>query len=59
MCNSDRLSRLPLTVHPENVPTPPETITLLGHLANVPLVASLSKSMTDHDPTLTKVKQFT
>ena len=39
MCNADALSRLPLTVHPENVPRPPETIALLEHLATVPLTA--------------------
>ena len=59
MCNADGLSRLPLAVQPENVPTPPETIALLEHLANVPLAASQIKSMTDRDPILTKVKQFT
>ena len=59
MCNADALSRLPLTAHPENVPRPPETIALLEHLANVPLTASQIKSMSDHDPTLAKVKQFT
>ena len=57
MCNADALSRL--TAHPEIVPRPPETIALLEHLANVPLAASQIKSMTDCDPTLAKVKQFT
>ena len=59
MCNADALSCLPLIVHPKNVPRPPETIALLEHLANVPLTASRIKSMTDRDPTLAKVKQFT
>ena len=59
MCNADALSRLPLTAHPEIVPRPPETIALLEHLASVPLAASQIKSMTDRDPTLSKVKQFT
>ena len=59
MCNANALSHLPLTAHPEIVPRPPETIALLEHLANVPLAASQIKSMTDRDPTLAKVKQFT
>ena len=58
MCNADALSRLPLTDHPESLPKPPETIVLLEHLASVPLAASQIKSMTDHDPTPAKVKQF-
>ena len=59
MCNADALSHLPLTAHPENVPRPPETITLLECLANVTLAASQIKSMIDRDPTLAKVKQYT
>ena len=58
MCNADALSHLPLTDHPQSIPKPLETIALLDHLARFPLAASQIQSMTDCDPTLTKVKQF-
>ena len=40
MCNTAALSRLPLPIHPTNVPMQPETITLLAQLASVPLTAT-------------------
>ena len=59
MSNADALSRLPLAECPESVLKPPETIALLEHLAIVPLTASQIRNITDCDPTLAKVKQFT
>ena len=37
----------------------PETITLLKQLASVPLTATQVRKMTDHDPVLAKMKQYT
>ena len=48
-----------LLVHFETVPMPPETIVLLKQLANVPLAAIQICKITDHDPVLAKVKQYT
>ena len=59
MCNADALSRLPLPDCPTTVPMPPETIALLEQLASVPLTATQIRNMTDRDPVLTKVKQYT
>ena len=59
MCNADALSRLPLPDCPTNVPMPPETIALLEQLASVPLTAAQIRKMTDRDPVLAKVKQYT
>ena len=39
MCNADGLSRLPLSVQPENFPTPLKTIAQQEHSDNVPLEA--------------------
>ena len=50
---------MPLPECPPSVPKPPETITLLEHLAKVPLTSTQIRSMTDHDPTLAKVKHLT
>ena len=59
MCNADALSRLPLPDCPDNVPTPPETIALLEQLTNVPLMSNQIRSMTDRDPVLARVKEYT
>ena len=59
MCNADALSRLPLPDCPTTVPMPPETIALLEQLASIPLTATQIQNMTDRDPVLTKVKQYT
>ena len=59
MCNADALSCLPLPDCPTNVPMPPETIALLEQLASVPLTAAQIRKMTDRDPVLAKVKQYT
>ena len=48
-----------LLVHFETVPMWPETIALLEQLASVPLTATQICKMTDHDPVLAKVKQYT
>ena len=59
MCNADALSRLPLPDCPTNVPMPPETIALLEQLASIPLTAAQICKMTDRDPVLPNVKQYT
>ena len=59
MCNADALSRLLLPDCPNNVPTPPETIALLEHLTYVPLTSTQIWSMTDRDPVLARVKEYT
>ena len=59
MCNADALSRLPLPDCPDNVPTPPETIALLEQLTHVPLTSTQIRSMTDRDPVLACVKEYT
>ena len=56
--NADALSRLPCSSQPSSVPTPPETVHLMEHLASTPVTASQIKLHTDRDPLLSKVKQF-
>ena len=58
MCNADAL-RLPLPDCSTTVPMPPETIALLKQLASVPLTVTQIQNMTDRDPVLVKVKQYT
>ena len=59
MFNTDALSSLSLPDCPTNVSWPPETILLFEQLVNVPLTATQICKMTDHDPVLAKVKQYT
>jgi len=59
MGNTDELSRLPLPEFPAHVPFPPETIALMEQVATMPMSASQIRTMTDHNPVLAKVKQFT
>ena len=59
MCNTDALSCLPLPGCPTNVSMPPETIVLFEHLVSVPLTATQIHKMTDNNPVLAKVKQYT
>ena len=59
MCNADALSRLPLPDCPATVPMPPEITALLEQLASVPLTATQILNMTDQDPVLAKMKQYT
>ena len=59
MGNADGLSRLPLPDSPDHVPSPPENITLMEQLANMPMSASQLRTMTNRNPILAKVKQFT
>ena len=59
MCNADALSCLPLPDCPDNVPTPSETIALLEQLTHVPLISTQIWSMTDRDPVLARVKEYT
>ena len=59
MGNADGLSRLPLFEWPVNVPSPPETIALMEQLATMPLSATQFRTMTNCNPVLAKVKQFT
>ena len=50
---------LSLLVHFETVPMPLETIALLEQLASVALTATQICKITDHDPVLAKVNQYT
>ena len=59
MCNANALSCLPLPDCPTTVPMPPETIALLEELASIPFTATQIQNMTDRNPVLTKVKQYT
>ena len=43
---------------PSSVPTPPETVYLMEHLASTPVTASQIRVHTNRDPLLSKVKQF-
>ena len=56
--NADRLSRLPLSEAPEEVPQPPETVFLMDHLATVPVSAAQIRTHTERDPTMSKVRQL-
>ena len=49
----------PNLLHFETVPISPETIVLLEQFASVPLTATQICKMTDHNPILAKVKQYT
>ena len=48
-----------LLVHFETVPMLSEAIALLEQLASVPLTATQIRKITDHNPVLAKVKQYT
>ena len=45
-CNADALSRLPLASAPAEVPTPPELVLLVEHLADFPVTAGHIRSWT-------------
>jgi len=57
--NADALSRFPLPESPPTVPIPPETVTIMEHLSQIPLTAAKPRQQTDCDPTLLKVKCYT
>ena len=56
--NADAFSRLPHCSLPSSVPTPPETVHLMEHLASTPVTASQIRAHTNRDPLLSKVKRF-
>ena len=57
--NADALSRLPLSISPEFVPVPGETVLLLDHLDHTPISSRHIQEWTRRDPVLSKVYQFT
>ena len=59
ICNADALSYLPLSDCPTNISMPPKTIAVLEQLESVPLTATQIRKMTDRDPVLAKMKQYT
>ena len=56
--NADALSRLPLPTVPAEVPTPPELVLLMDHLADSPVTADHIRSWTQRDPSLAPVLQY-
>ena len=56
--NADMLSRLPLPVSPTEVPVPGEMIMLMDMLNSLPVTSHQIKIWTDHDPVLSKVRDF-
>ena len=56
--NADALSRLPLPIVPEQVPTPPELVLLTERLADSPVTADQIRDWTRRDPSLASVLQF-
>ena len=57
--NADALSRFPLSESPPSVPIPPETVTVMEHLSQIPLTSAKLRQQIDRDATLSKVKRFT
>ena len=57
-CNADALSRLPLPSVSSEVPTPPELVLLVEHLADSPVTAGHIRSWTQKDPVLARVLEF-
>ena len=56
--NADALSRLPLPIVPEQVPTPPELVLLTERLADSPVTADQIHDWTRRDPSLASVLQL-
>ena len=56
--NADALSRLPLPILPEQVPTPPEFVLLTERLADSPVTSDQIRSWTRRDPMFASVLQF-
>ena len=54
--NADALSRLPLQLPDQQTPQPAEVVHLMEHLSTTPLSSSRIKSLTDGDPTLSRVR---
>ena len=57
--NADVLSRLPLPESVRETPQPGETVLLMESLQSSPVNANQIKRWTDHDPILSKVRDFT
>ena len=57
--NAEAPSRLPLSITPESVPVPGETVLLLDHLNHTPISSRHIRQWTRRDPVLSKVYQFT
>ena len=56
--NADAFSRLPLSITPLKVPTPPEVIHMMELIDTTPVSVSQIRTQTAHDPTLSRVKEF-
>ena len=56
--NTDALSRLPLSNHPQSVPVAPEVIASLEHLSIVPMSAAKLRTLTSRSTVLAKVRHF-
>ena len=56
--NADEFIRLPLAVHPQEVPVPPEIVHLMERLEATPASASQDRMQTACDPLLSKVKHY-
>ena len=56
--NADALSRLPLQSPDQQTPQPAEVVHLMEHLSTTPLSSSRIKSLTDGDPTLSRVHRL-
>ena len=57
--NADALSRLPLPVSREEPPKPQEVVHLMEYLDTTPVTSKQIGDWTDHDPVLSKVKDWT
>ena len=56
--NADALSRLPLQLPDQQTPQPAKVVHLMEHLSITPLSSSRIKSLTDGDPTLSRVRRL-
>ena len=56
--NADTFSRLPLAIHPQEVPVSPEVVHLMERLEITPASASQVCMQTARDPLLSKVKRY-
>ena len=52
--NAEAPSRLPLSITPESVPVPGETVLLLDHLNHIPISSRHIREWTRRDPVLSK-----
>ena len=56
--NADALSRLPLQSAERETPQPAEVVHLMEHLSTTPLSSSHIKTLTDADPSLSRVRRL-